>query len=114
MSYHRAPIPLMAGREKELMSYFLKQSKKWEGLTSAFEKTAGMNGKWVNPEKPYELNATKMMRMMMVKALFQEEDEYIEDALAFRRFALDYCEAHSITLDHKPKPRTKSSKAMKK
>lgn len=103
MTYYKQPIPPMEGRERELMSFFLKQVKKWAGLTSAVEATAGMNGKWINPKNPYEINATKMMRLLFVKALYQDEEEYIADALEFRQTALDFCKANNITLIQKRK-----------
>ena len=36
----------MIGREKELMSFFLKQIKQTLGLTTTIEKIGGINGKW--------------------------------------------------------------------
>lgn len=106
--YYKHPTSLMAGPEKELMSYFIKQIKKAIGLTSAIERNGGINGKWINPEKPYELQATKMMRMLVVKTLYLDEDEYIRDALEFRQFTLDFCKAHDITLNSKSR-HTKST-----
>ena len=99
MTYYKQPIPPMEGRERELMSFFLKQVKKWAGLTSDVEATAGMNGKWINHKNPYEINATKMMRLLFVKELYQDEKEYITDTLEFRKKALDYCKANNITLN---------------
>jgi len=103
MTFYKHPIRPMVGRERELMSFFLKQVKQWSGLTSALETTAGMNGKWINPQKPYEIDATKMMRLLFVKALYQDEEEYASDALAFRQAALDFCKSHNITIVKKKK-----------
>ena len=101
----------MIGREKELMSFFLKQIKQTLGLTTTIEKIGGINGKWLTPDMPYELNNTKISRVMLIKALFLTEDEFIKQALAFRAFALEFGEKHGITLDREREPRKKSKQS---
>ena len=97
----------MASKERELMEFFFNQIKRWKGLTSVIATSGGINGKWFNPNSPYEITSTKGMRMVSIKAAFQEEDEFIKDAMEFRQFSIEYCQTHGITLDRKPKSRRK-------
>ena len=97
----------MVSKERELMEFFLHQIKRWKGLTSIIATSGGINGKWFDPNNPYEITSTKGMRMVSIKAAFQEEDEFIKDAMEFRQFSIEYCQTHGITLDRKPKSRRK-------
>ena len=97
----------MASKERELMEFFFNQIKRWKGLTSVIATSGGINGKWFDPNNPYEITSTKGMRMVSIKAAFQEEDEFIKDAMEFRQFSIEYCQTHGITLDRKPKSRRK-------
>ena len=97
MDYYKSPILPMAGPERELMAFFLKQVKHTFGLKSALDKIAGINGKWFNHNEPFNISASKMMKALALKSLIQEEDEFVEDAKAFRRYAIDFCNAHGIT-----------------
>ena len=97
----------MASKERELMEFFFNQIKRWKGLTSVIATSGGINGKWFNPNNPYEITSTKGMRMVSIKAAFQEEDEFIKDAMEFRQFSIEFCEFYGITLDRKPKTRKK-------
>ncbi len=89
------------------MKLFFNQIKRWKGLTSSIEKVGGINGKWINPNSPYEITSTKGMRMVCIKAAFQEEDEYIKDAMEFRQFAIEFCKTNGLTPNRKPKSRRK-------
>ena len=109
MSFFRKKTPLMVSRERKLMELFFKQIKRWKGLTSRMEKVGGINGKWINPNNPYEITSTKGLKMVCIKAAFQEEDEYIQDALEFRRFAIEFCKTYGDTVDRKSKSRNQSS-----
>ena len=97
----------MASKERELMEFFFNQIKRWKGLTSVIATSGGINGKWFNPNNPYEITSTKGMRMVSIKAAFQEEDEFIKDAMEFRQFSIEFCKAHDITPYRKPKSRRK-------
>ena len=66
---------------------------------------------WLTPDMPYELNNTKISRVMLIKALFLTEDEFIKQALEFRTFALEFGEKHGITLDREREPRKKSKQS---
>ena len=107
MKYQKKRTPLMESKERELMKLFFNQIKRWKGLTSTIEKVGGINGKWFDPNKPYEITSTKGMRMVCIKAAYQEEDEFIKDAMEFRQFSIEFCKANGLTPDRKPKPRKK-------
>lgn len=107
MSYHKQKTPFMVSKERELMEFFLNQIKRWKGLTSTIEKVGGINGKWFNPNSPYEINTTKGIRLVWIKTAYQDEDEYIQDALEFREFVSKFREKYEISLDRKPKTRRK-------
>lgn len=89
------------------MEFFLNQIKRWKGLTSIIATSGGINGKWFDPNNPYEITSTKGMRMVSIKAAFQEEDEFIKDAMEFRQFSIDFCKTYGLTPDRKPKSRRK-------
>ena len=97
----------MASKERELMEFFFNQIKRWKGLTSVIATSGGINGKWFNPNSPYEITSTKGMRMVSIKAAFQEEDEFIKDAMEFRQFSIEFCKINGLTPDRKPKSRRK-------
>ena len=107
MEFKKMKTPLMVSKERELMKLFFNQIKRWKGLTSFIEKVGGINGKWINPNSPYEITSTKGMRMVCCKAAYQEEDEFIQDALEFRQFSIEFCKTYGLTPDRKPKSRRK-------
>ena len=103
MEFVKRAIPLMEGHERELMAFVFKQVKQTKGLTSALEKFAGINGKWVNPNKPYEISATKLMRIMALSMAFWDDEEFYERSQELRAFAISYFETHQINLRKKRK-----------
>ena len=107
MKFKKMRTPLMESEERELMELFFKQIKRWKGLTSIIATSGGINGKWFDPNNPYEITSTKGMRMVCIKAAYQEEDEYIKDALEFRQFAIEFCKINGLTPNRKPKSRRK-------
>ena len=107
MSYYKQKTPIMVSKEREPMILFFNQIKSWKGLKSSIVKVGGINGKWFNPNNPYEITSTKGMRMVSIKAAFQEEDEFIKDAMEFRQFAIEFCKTNGLTPNRKPKSRRK-------
>ena len=97
----------MVSKERELMEFFLNQIKRWKGLTSIIATSGGINGKWFDPNNPYEITSTKGIRLVWIKTAYQDEDEYIQDALEFREFVSKFREKYEISLDRKPKSRRK-------
>ena len=106
MEFKKMKTPLMVSKERELMKLFFNQIKRWKGLTTFIEKVGGINGKWFDPNNPYEITSTKGMRMVSIKAAFQEEDEFIKDAMEFRQFSIEFCKTNGLTPNRKPKSRT--------
>ena len=52
--FYTRPIHLMDdGLEGKLLSFLFLQIKRKRGLTTFITKEAGINGKWLNPDKPY-------------------------------------------------------------
>ena len=103
MEFVKRAIPLMEGHERELMAFVFKQVKQTKGLTSALEKFAGINGKWINPNKPYEVSATKLMRIMALSMVFWDDDEFIKRSQELREHSFKYCKTHNIKLYRKHK-----------
>ena len=91
MAFKKKKTPFMVSKERELMKLFFNQIKRWKGLTSIIATSGGINGKWFDPNNPYEITSTKGMRMVSIKAAFQEEDEFIKDAMEFRQFSIEFC-----------------------
>lgn len=106
MKFMKKRTPLMKGLERELMSYFLKQIKEVRGLTSALETTAGINGKWLNPDKPYDFGTSKMLKIWFVQSLYFTDEEFIARILELKNLCIKFCEENGIKL----RPRGKKSK----
>lgn len=113
MNFFKQKIRSIEGRERELMVFFLQQIKRYVGLTSALEATAGINSSWIKPEKAYNLDALKMLRILVIKALYLDEDEYIKDALAFREDALKFCKENDIVILKKTNKKSKKNNQSK-
>ena len=107
MAFKKKKTPFMVSKERELMKLFFNQIKRWKGLTSIIATSGGINGKWFDPNNPYEITSTKGMRMVSIKAAFQEEDEFIKDAMEFRQFSIEFCKTNGLTPNRKPKSRKK-------
>ena len=63
--FYNRPILLMGdGLEGKLMSFFFLQIKRKRGLTTFITKKAGINGKWLNPDKPYNISVQHMFKII--------------------------------------------------
>lgn len=68
-------IPLLGeGTAQRAMKEFLTIIKSHRGLTSFLEQH-GINGKWLNPEKPYDINFSKLIKILEVAHAYRETDE---------------------------------------
>ena len=75
----KSKIPeLREGLARSAMQQLLFQIKRQRGLTS-FIQHRGVNGKWLNPEKPYDISVSKFFKIMKIKAHYQDEDEFLND-----------------------------------
>ena len=94
MKYYKRKIPPMEGIERELMVSIFEDVKGVKGLTTALDEIGGINGKWINPDLPLDIDAVKIIRINVFKALYQTEDEYIRDVMKFRRKCIRYAIKH--------------------
>lgn len=79
MSIFKKKIPeLGAGLAWNVMNLFLTQVKSQRGLTSFIEQR-GINGKWLKPDKPSDIRYSKLMKILEEKAVYQTEEEFMDD-----------------------------------
>ena len=67
MSYFKTPpiLPMEVGPERELMAWFLARVKHIKGLTTALDKFAGVNGKWLKPDEPRNIPSKRLLRIVL-------------------------------------------------
>lgn len=78
------------GPEQKLMAFYLKQVKQTKGLTTVLDNKAGINGKWLKPDEPYNIFSIRLIRTIIHKANFQTRDEFERDVLSLTDFIYDY------------------------
>lgn len=101
MQYHKAKTPLMKeGIEKELMTFILCQVKRIHGLTTHLDKQAGVNGKWVNPDMVYDIPARKLLKILIHKFHYQDEDALWNDWESLYREILKLARKHATEFSH--------------
>lgn len=72
-------IPLLGeGTAQRAMKEFLTIIKSHRGLTSFMEQR-GINGKWLNPEMPYDIPFSKLIKILDKAASFRQNDELYMD-----------------------------------
>ena len=75
--YYKTKTPEMRkGKECDLVVLILEQVKAARGLTTILDKQAGINGKWLKPDKPYNISVELFLRVIIYKAHFQIHDEF--------------------------------------
>lgn len=79
MSIKKKRIPPMEGLEKEMMTYFLNQLRESKGLITILDQVAGINGKWLKPDAPRNIDASKILRIILIKTAFQTDEELFRD-----------------------------------
>ena len=94
MSYLKSrPIPLFeAGPERELMAWFLARVKHIKGLTTALDKNAGVNGKWLKPNEPRNIPSKRLLRIVLYTMHHLGREECKRRAL----LAIDYVFDHIL------------------
>ena len=71
----REKTPLLGeGTAQRAMKELLTIIKRHRGLTSFLEQH-GINGKWLNPEKPYDIRFSKLNKILEVAHAYRETDE---------------------------------------
>ncbi len=79
MSLLLKKIPvLVPGVARETVQKLLLQVKNQKGLTSFIQKH-GIHGRYLKEEEPLDISASKLFRIMELKALYQTDDEFIKD-----------------------------------
>lgn len=81
--YNRPILLLGDGLEGKLMSFFFLQIKRKRGLTTFITKKAGINGKWLNPDKPYNISVQHMLKIIEKKVAYQGREESMKDMEEF-------------------------------
>lgn len=75
----REKTPLLGDEKAQrAMKELLSIIKRHRGLTSFMEKQ-GINGKWLNPDKPYDIRFSKLNKILEVAATYRETNEMFED-----------------------------------
>ena len=77
----REMTPLLKpGLAKDIMETLLEQLKSFHnrGLTRYIE-DRGVNGKDLKPDKPYDLRWTKICKILRLKAVFQDEEDFLTE-----------------------------------
>ena len=79
MSNYRMKIPVLKdGVAKKTMLLLFQQLRQQRGLTTFIEKH-GINGRWLKPDEPRDINVTKFFKIISNKAHFQTDEEFISD-----------------------------------
>lgn len=77
--YKNQKIPLLEeGTAQRTMKELLTIIKSHRGLTSHIERK-GINGKWLNPEMPYDIPFSKLIKILDKAARFRQNDELYMD-----------------------------------
>ena len=75
----REKIPLLGeGTAQRAMKEFLTIIKSHRGLTSFLEQH-GINGKWLNPEKPYDISFSKLIKILDTAATYRETNDMFRE-----------------------------------
>ena len=82
-----------AGPERELMAWFLARVKHIKGLTTALDKNAGVNGKWLKPNEPRNIPSKRLLRIVLYTMHHLGREECKRRAL----LAIDYVFDHILS-----------------
>ena len=94
----KVKIAPIVGKERELMEFRLLQVKAARGVTTDLATRGGINGKWMDPNQAYNIDAIKMLRADVYKAARQSEDEFVEDARRYYKFLVEFAKKYTYEL----------------
>lgn len=94
----KSKIAPIVGKERELQEFRLLQVKAARGVTTDLATRGGINGKWIDPNKAYNIDSIKMLRADVYKAARQSEEEFVEDAREYYRFIVEYNKKYAYEL----------------
>ena len=79
MSFTSKKIPVLeTGLAMMAVQLLLSQVKKQRGLTTFIEKH-GINGRWLKPDEPMDIDVNRLFKIISNKAHFQTDEEFIID-----------------------------------
>ena len=101
MNYYQKRTPVIDREpERRFAILFLDQIREVRGLIHHLETVAGINGKDFNPETVVDLRESKLIRILLHKALVQTDDEFIADGLTLLNHLLTYVRKHPTDINH--------------
>lgn len=75
MTFKNKKTPLLKeGCAKSILCELFTIFKSHHGLTS-YQQKHGINGRWMNPDMPYDISASKISKMLENAAKFRQSDE---------------------------------------
>ena len=99
MSYFFDKTPsLGAGLAWCVMNCLLAQVKSHRGLTTFIEHH-GINGCWLKKDQPYNIRITKLVKILEIKALYQTDEEFLDDWKALGEQLLIHVRTHKRFLN---------------
>ena len=76
--YNKTKIKeLENGLQRDVMMFILHQVKNTKGLTNLLKSKGGMNAKWTNPKKVYNLQANQFFKIVILKVSRQSITQLI-------------------------------------
>ena len=99
--YNKTKIKeLENGLQREVMMFILHQVKNTKGLTNLLKKKGGMNAKWTNPEKAYNLQANQFFKIVILKVSRQSMKQLIYDLVVFALWLKIHLILHPEMVDY--------------
>ena len=95
MSYYYDKTPVLdTGLARRVLVFILLQVKSNRGTTTFLEHH-GINGRWLKPEVPYDIRISKFLKIIEIKALFQTDDDFLDDWQKIGEYILRLVRHHS-------------------
>lgn len=88
------------GLQRDVMMFILHQVKNTKGLTNLLKKKGGMNAKWTNPEKAYNLQANQFFKIVILKVSLQSMKQLIFDLVVFALWLKIHLILHPEMVDY--------------
>ena len=99
--YNKTKIKeLENGLQRDVMMFILHQVKNTKGLTNLLKSKGGMNAKWTNPEKAYNLQANQFFKIVILKVSLQSMKQLIYDLIVFALWLKIHLILHPEMVDY--------------
>ena len=103
------------GIQRDVMVSILHQVKGTKGLTHLLDNVGGLNGKWTNPQKAYNLSVDQFLKVVILKIHHQPLPQLLTDLENFANWLKKYIQDHPEMLEMmKKSPASKRSVVKKK